>query len=183
MRRLLIALWLLCASAQAGPFLGFALSERADKLTIDTRYGTMTAPRTEPEQEGFARPRRTPDAAQMGWLATTSNCCTSYPLPTVLVVWRAGQPVRRFAGELTIWDWRFWADDTEVIYRQSAPHGISSVIYARRRLSDGKVLATFTCWPDEDGPPLADGSVGFIYDAPVPAWVWPIASECPERSD
>jgi len=126
----------------------------------------------EREQVGFSAARVSSDRRLVGWLALTPNCCTSYPIPTVLVVMKQGKIVRRFEGELPIFRWAFARRDTAVAYQMGQVHGCTGVDYRLRRISDGAVLARYSCSCDRQ-PPAAR----------VPAWVWPVAWGCPESAE
>ena len=164
---------LLCvAPCLAGEYLSVVTTDDLRTVTITTAYGSVLAPRTLPDQEGFDTVLISPDGARVGWLALTANCCTSYPLPTALVIVQHGKVIRTFAESSPIFDWRFARRGQAVIYRQSWPHGLVPTIYKLRRISDGKTLAVLTCYPAG----LLKESTGPIYDpaGKLPRWLEPI---------
>lgn len=171
-------LFLIC-SAHAVQFEAATLSESGDTLTLSTRSGAIPAPRTTSEQQGFSDAKVSSNRSLVGWLALTSNCCTSYPLPTSLVIFRDGRVVRSFVEAPPIWSWSFQEHNTAVAYRQEYPHGISPIIYKLRRISDGRSLGEFVCAPTEGNPPGTEPQ--YEYSLPVPSWVRPIAGGCPPR--
>ena len=139
----------------------------------------LAAPRNEPDQQGFDEAHVSPDGHTVGWLVLEANCCTSYPLPTELVLFRDGHIVQRLTGRTVIWAWAFSPDGKAVAWRERTAHGASSILYSLRRVSDGHLLAEFDCDLKEGTP--AGEEPGYVYDGKVPAWVWPIADECPSR--
>ena len=172
-------LLLLTGPALADHYRSASLAPDRTTLTLHTDHGTVAAPRNEPDQEGFDEPRIAPDRHTVGWLMLEENCCTSYPLPTELVLFRDGHIVRRFTGDTAIWAWTFSPDGKAVAWRERTAHGASSIVYHLRRVEDGKELARFVCELKTDTP--SAGASDFVYQGRVPEWVWPIAEECPTR--
>jgi len=175
----LLVLALLSRPAAAERFRSVTLAPDRATLVLHTSHGDVQAPRTDPDQQGFDEPHVSADGHTVGWLVLEANCCTSYPLPTSLVLYRDGKPLRRFAEGMAIWAWSFARKGHAVAYRQRAPHGISTVVYTLRDIDDGKPLAEFDCYPREDA--TAGQPPSYTYDGQVPEWVWPIAEECPTR--
>ena len=180
MRAWSLALLLLVAlPALADHYRSTTLAPDQSTLTLHTDHGDIAAPRNDPDQQGFDQPHIAPDGHTAGWLMLESNCCTSYPLPTGLVLFHDGHILRSFTGDTVIWGWAFSADGQAVAWRERTAHGASSIIYHLRRIADGKELAQFACDLRPDTP--AGQPPGYVYDGKVPAWVWPIADECPSR--
>jgi len=63
------------------------------------------------------------DRHTVGWLAEYPSCCTSYPLPLTLVIYRGGKIIRRIALSQSIWDWRFVDGGTQVALWIGPTHG------------------------------------------------------------
>jgi hypothetical protein len=163
------------ADCLAVAYRSVTISEDNQHLTISSENGDVDAPRTRPDQEGFSDARISPNGRSVGWLVLAPGCCTSYPLPMSLIVFRDGKIVRIFDdGEPPIFGWIFQDGDKAIAYRQSTAHGAKVIWYKLKRVSDGKTIAEFDC--DPNGP---DDAVS--QDAP--AWVWPIADGCPLRKD
>jgi hypothetical protein len=171
----LITTLLIATSAHAGHFMGIAASDNDQSLTISTGDNSFSAPRTEPEQEGFRWPRVSSDGRFAGWIALQPNCCTSYPLPITLVILDKDNALHRFGDGLPIWDWSFQRNNTAVAYRMRVAHGAAPVMYELRRIRDGKLLGQFECSADNLDTFVAARSKA------VPAWVWSIAEECPTK--
>ena len=136
-------------------------------LAIVDRGHRIAAPRTEEDQEGFVDAKVSPDGQTVGWLAETGNCCTSYPLPTVLVLYRDGKVVRRVPMAPPIFEWAFGPRPGEVVTRQQYPHGPEYFTFTRIRVRDGKVLAEYRCNQEDPRPD------------PRPKWSRVIATPCP----
>ena len=167
----LAALLLSGAPARAVP-IAFAASGGPDgnaRLQIVQGKRKIDAPKTEEGQEGFSQALVAPDGRTLGWVALTGNCCTSYPLPTVLVLFRDGKVLRRFEEAPPIWAWAFAHGSTEVVYRRAPPYGMTADLYSRRRVSDGRVLAEFSCIEEDPAPRV-----------PFPVWTMPVAEACPD---
>ncbi|MFZ6743413.1 hypothetical protein ACO0LC_09320 [Undibacterium sp. JH2W] len=173
----IIAFFLMAGQGDSAFYQAASISEDLSQLTIVSKSGKFRAPLTEDEQQAFEQPRISGSGLTVAWLAATKNCCTSYPLPTALVIFRKGKVIRRFQEAPPIWGWSFARGDTAVAYRQSYPHGVSPIFYKLRRISDGKLLATFTCHPKYNE--ANEAIEGFQATGTVPTWVKGIANECP----
>jgi hypothetical protein len=136
-------------------------------LQLERDGRAEVAPKTEPEQDGFGQARVSADGRTVGWVALTAGCCTSYPLPTVLVLYRDGRAIRRFDDGPPTWHWAFVPGRDEVVTQQALAHGPEAFLFTRRRIADGRTLATYRCNQDEKTP------------APRPAWARVIAQPCP----
>jgi hypothetical protein len=176
---LLLVLALLSGPIVAERYRSATLAPDRATLVLHTSHGDVRAPRIDPDQQGFDEPHVAADGRTVGWLVLESNCCTSYPLPTSLVLYRDGKLLRRFADGMAIWAWNFARDGHAVAYRQRAPHGIGTIVYTLRDIDDGRRLAEFDCHPREGVP--AGQPVPYAHDGQVPDWVWPVAEECPAR--
>lgn len=167
---------LAATAAHAGHFTDAAVPDNEQSLTISTAGHSFPAPRTEPEQTGFRSARVASNGRFVGWLALRPNCCTSYPLPTALVILDERHQLHRFEGGPLIWDWSLQRHNTAVAYRMRVAHGAAPVIYELRRIRDAKLLGRYECSANELDTFLARRS------KTIPAWVWPIAEECPTRA-
>lgn len=159
------------ASAGAACAAGYAIHAKPDDastLSLSQGGRTIKAPRTEPEQAGFEQAQVSADGRTVGWIAQMPNCCTSYPLPLVLVLYRDGKVIRRFDEAPPIWHWAFVAGRDEVVIQQAYPHGPEFLTFTRLRIADGKALATYECDQDEQ-----------VHE-PRPAWTRVIDEECPD---
>ncbi len=154
--------------ASAAGYVVHAKPDDGSSLSLTRDGRTVPAPRTEPEQAGFEQAQVSADGRTVGWVAQMPNCCTSYPLPLVLVLYRDGKVIRRFDEAPPIWDWAFVPGRDEVVIRQAYPHGPEFFTFTRLRIADGKALATYECNQDER------------VHAPRPAWTRVIGEQCPD---
>jgi hypothetical protein len=78
----------------------------------------------DPEQVSSSAPVVSPDRRTVGWLAETPGCCTSYPLPMTLMLYRPGEKLLRIGGGgLAIWGWKFRAGSRQVALLTGTTHG------------------------------------------------------------
>lgn len=171
----LAGLALLClhtaTDAHAGSFVGATLSADGASLVIRTVDESLSAPKTEEEQQGYAQPQISGDGRRVGWVALEAACCTSYPLPITLVLLREDRSLVRFDEGLPIWAWKFERKDTAVAWRQRTTHGTSTIFYKLVRIADRKLVDHYECFSEDASS-----------ESPrVPNWVWSIAEECPLR--
>ena len=77
-------------------------------------------------QRGVSHPAVSPDKKAAGWLIEYDNCCTSYPLPLTLVIYRPDKPLiemkRKCSG--AIWEWHFVAGGKRVATFIDFPHPV-----------------------------------------------------------
>ena len=122
-------------------YTGAEIAGDGRSLLLRTLSGTEPAPAL-PEQVAFSAPRVSLDGRYAGWLALFPNCCTSYPIPLVLVVIGPGRSLHRFEGSQATFAWCFAASGREVVYRRSALHGPGPEYFERRRIEDGVLLSS-----------------------------------------
>jgi hypothetical protein len=166
---LVCALLMQAASASA-QLSDVVLSPDRTELTFSVNGRATKAPLTHDRQEGFMGPAVSADGRTIGWLALTTNCCTSYPLPTALVFYRDGKAWAALTEATPIWRWELDRDGKTVIYAVHPPHGGYVVQYFKRHVPSGKLLERRTC--DPEVPAEASGKA-------LPAWVKRVASMCP----
>ena len=58
-------------------------------------------------QEGFFDVHLADDKRTIGWIETYGNCCTSYALPLVLVLYRSGKIILHIHQDQILWSWSF----------------------------------------------------------------------------
>jgi hypothetical protein len=114
------------------------------ELQIQAGRHLLPAPKIESEQVGFEQPAVSPDHSTVGWLALYPNCCTSYPLPLALVLYRDGKILRTIIGEGTpIWRWSFVGDGSRIALRQETAHGSRNTHYELREVASGRRIAYY----------------------------------------
>jgi hypothetical protein len=129
-------------------------------LTSDGR--TITIPK-EGEQVGFEQIAISPDGASVGWVGLRENCCTSYPIPTRLVIYTAGKS-RTFKGiDLPVFRWAFKAGGRQVAFHQDTVHGGYGEHYEWLEIASGRLIAAYSPRRGPDNHPLPNQV--------VPRWV------------
>jgi hypothetical protein len=98
----------------------------------------------EKEQVGASSPLISDDKQAVGWLVDSDFCCTSYPLQFMLVVYRPGQPLRRFKGDgRAIFGWNFVSGSKQVAFFQSYPHGDPLTHYELRDVATERLVGAW----------------------------------------
>ncbi|NLR74288.1 hypothetical protein [Leeia aquatica] len=165
----LLCIWPLLAEATqyAAPRL-HGTADQAQLSYVQDGH-RIAAPRWVNEQQGVAQARVSREGRMIGWLVLTPNCCTSYPLPTALVV-QWGHQHRVMREGQAIWRWSFGRQPGTVVYVTDLPHGPTAAHYYLRRVVDGKLLAEFDCREatSRHTPPI------------LPDWVRLVDKACPE---
>jgi hypothetical protein len=100
-----------------------------------------------PEQVGCADVSVADDGRTVGWSVLVENCCTSYRVPTSIVVYRDGHQHVIATGQM-IWKWHFIEKGSQIAVLSGPVHGRAS----EARLYDwhGKQLAS---WDGNPKPP------------------------------
>jgi len=62
------------------------------------------------------------DGATVGWSVLAENCCTSYPIPTSVIVYRNRKQAVISPGQM-VWDWRFVDNGRRVAVLSGPVHG------------------------------------------------------------
>jgi len=100
-------------------------------------------------QRGVSHPAVSQDKKTAGWLIEYDNCCTSYPLPLTLVVYRPGEPLRSMKRKCygAIWVWHFVAGGQQVATSSNFPHGNSPDCYELFDVATGRLRQS---WSSDD---------------------------------
>jgi len=132
-------------------FVSTELSKGGKDLVLTRSDGSRwPAPRLEYEhfvskQDSFEQPSVSPRGRYVGWLALYPGVEASYSQPLHLVVMDGDNRLHRFAGDWgMVFGWCFDPSGEAVTFRYSFPHGITDAGFDTRRISDGKLLRTFT---------------------------------------
>ena len=81
------------------------------------------------------------DKRTAGWLIDYLNCCTSYPLPLRLVIYRDGHIIQQFAPGQSIWDWQFLKSGKQVAFWIGPTHGTYTPHFELHDVKSGRLLA------------------------------------------
>jgi hypothetical protein len=121
-----------------------AVSPRPDGTAQITLGGgrILTIPK-ERGQVGISDARIAFDGA-VGWLAEYRVDGVSYPIAGMLVVWRAGKPIRRFQTEQTFYSWAFYAQGRQVVYHTGPLHGEQKSYCELRDVASGRRIAVWS---------------------------------------
>jgi hypothetical protein len=109
---------------------------------------TIVIPKRE-EEIGFDKVAISPDGSAVGWVGRRENCCTSYPIPTRLEVYRAGERLTFAGNDLPVFTWKFVDGGRRVAFHQETVHGGHGVHFEIRDLTSGALIAM---WEPEYGP-------------------------------
>jgi hypothetical protein len=93
------------------------------------------------EEVGFGDLAIASDHRTVGWTVMVGNCCTSYPVPASLVLYRGNKKTVISPGQM-IWEWRFAGGSERVAILSGPVHGSA----ARAQLYEagtGKLLRTW----------------------------------------
>jgi hypothetical protein len=128
---------------------------RDRRVRITDSRGTEIIPKKEKRQQQCSSPKIADDRRTVGWLVEVPNCCTSYPIPLSLVVYRGGRVIRRFQPGQAIWDWQFLNAGNQVAFWIGPTHGEFVPHFELHDLPGGQLVAQW------------DGHLGDTH----PAWV------------
>jgi hypothetical protein len=106
-------------------------------------YGNGDAKTIPPEQKqvGCEHITIAADGHTVGWSVLVENCCTSYPIPVAIVVYRAGKKAVISPGQM-VWRWHFVGRGERVAVLFGPVHGRATAasLYDSR---SGKALASW----------------------------------------
>ena len=85
--------------------------------------GHDTKASQEKDQVAFSSPQVADDDRTVGWLAEFPNCCTSYPIPLTLVIYRDGKIIQQLKPGMMIVDWHFRTEGKQVAFCTNTVHG------------------------------------------------------------
>jgi hypothetical protein len=97
----------------------------------------------EKDQVSSEVPEVAPDGETVGWLVETPNCCTSYPIATTLVIFRAGRIVRRLGDGMMLYKWRFAEGGRQVAVSSGTVHGTKGIHLTLYDSRTGRRLKTW----------------------------------------
>jgi len=112
---------------------------------------------TMPKEKGqvdVSAPKLSTDKQTAGWLIHEDNCCTSYSIPTRLLIFRADKKLRLGDG-LMIYDWCFVDGSARVAVSTGTVHGMVDRHLLLYDASSGQQLQEWNGKDDEAPPPWA----------------------------
>jgi hypothetical protein len=136
----------LCLPAFAGSFMSAEKSTDKSHLVITRTNGKKIEAPTLPKQVGFDSVKISPDGTHVGWLAMFPN--VSYPVPMYLVVMDSAGHIKKFSGDVLIFEWCFLPDSKSVAYMSSSLHFTDGEDFEWRSLKDKHLLGEYE-YPDD----------------------------------
>jgi hypothetical protein len=98
------------------------------------------------------------DKFTAGWLVLKpADCCVSYPIPQIVVVYRERKIVRRIEGQPLIWNWQFFGADNEVALSIGPQHGENGVHFELHDLQGGRLVTTWDEHSKQEEPAWVSG--------------------------
>ncbi len=111
----------------------------------------------EKDQVGSSSVKIADDRKTVAWTAEYENCCTSYSIPLLLVIYRDGRVRQRLGDGLMIYDWKFWDGGKKVAFCTGTVHGDSGGHCELHDAKSGRTLATVTGHMEDRFPSWARG--------------------------
>jgi hypothetical protein len=134
-------LWAVVQPSTAADRYVRASVDESGRLRIETAGGRIITVAKERDESGFTQIAVSPDGDAVGWVGHRVNCCTSYDIPTRLVIYRAGGQ-RTFRGhDLPVWAWAFTGGGKQMIFYQQTVHGGLGTHYEWRDITSGRLIA------------------------------------------
>lgn len=90
---------------------------------------------------GFSEVELARDRQTLGWTVNVQNCCTSYPIPLSLVVFRNKRVLHSFDGGQMVWSWMFREDGKQVAVVFGPTHGPEIGDYRLYSVETGRLLS------------------------------------------
>ena len=153
------AFLLLAATARAAdaPQVERAFADSDGTVHVALAGGKAATIRKQKDQVGADDIKIAPDHRTAGWTQLYPNCCTSYPIPLTIAVYRDGRVRRRFRPGLMIYRWQFWDDGRQVAFCSGTVHSDLGVTCELHDVASGRRLEIFDGLPEEHSPDWAQG--------------------------
>jgi hypothetical protein len=97
---------------------------------------------------GFSDVHLAADRQTLGWTMDVENCCTSYPIPVRVVIFRNRKVLHTFAQGQMVWSWMFVRGGEQVAAVFGPTHGPEVGDYRLHDIKTGKLLSEV--FGDED---------------------------------
>jgi hypothetical protein len=144
------------ASRGEGVLIAAVSADKDGQIHIKDSRGIETLPPQEKNQEGCRLPKIADDQRTVGWLVEFANCCTSYPIPLQLVIFRDGQVIRRIDSG-PIWEWQFLKAGKQVAFWTGPTHGDYVPHFELHDARSGRLLAHWDGHIEEKHPAWVSG--------------------------
>jgi hypothetical protein len=97
------------------------------------------------------------DKQSAGWLVNYQNCCTSYPTPLMLVIYRPASPLLRLGDGMMICAWHFVDGGKQVAFYTNTVHGDLAPHYELHDIRTGRLVDKLDGSLNEKSPRWTDG--------------------------
>jgi hypothetical protein len=98
---------------------------------VEVVFANNNAAKTFPAEKGQVaceNVRVAPDKRTVAWSVLIENCCTSYPVPVKVVVYREAKKAVISPGQM-VWDWRFTGRGDRIAILSGPVHGRATAAY------------------------------------------------------
>ena len=102
---------------------------------------------------GFSDVHLAADRQTLGWTIDVENCCTSYPIPLRVVIFRHGKVLRTFEQGQMVWSWMFFLGGERLAAAFGPTHGPEVGDYRLYNVKSGKLISEV--FGDEDTQSLS----------------------------
>jgi hypothetical protein len=123
-------------------------------IEIAYSNGKVIRPTPEKDQETCIDPAVAADRQTAGWLVAFRDSArtTSYPVPTTLIIYRAGKVVRKVSNGFVIGRWQFSNGGREVAFYTDTLHGGLSPYHELRDIETNRIIAKWEGALSEKSP-------------------------------
>jgi len=90
---------------------------------------------------GFSYVQLAADRQTLGWTVDVENCCTSYPIPLRVVIFRHGKVLHAFAPGQMVWNWMFFLGGKRLAVVSGPSHGPEVGVYRLYDVQTGKLIS------------------------------------------
>jgi len=97
------------------------------------------------------------DGQSAGWVVNFKNCCTSYPIPLMLIIYRPDRLILKLGGGMPVWQWKFRKGGKQVAFYTNTVHGDFAPHYELHGLPSGRLIEQRNGPRDEKSPSWMDG--------------------------
>ena len=111
----------------------------------------------EKDQVSADPPVIAPDRRTLGWLVEMPNCCTSYPIPTTLIVYRSDRIIHRINDGMMIYKWAFLDRGRRIAVSSGTVHGMTRIHLTLYDSQTGRAIGT---WDGDAGEVPPSWGVG-----------------------
>jgi len=154
--RLCVLIVITCAVTAQAQEIERAISCPRGTVQVVFKNGKNTTVAEERDQVDHGEFIASRDGHAVGWTEMFPNCCTSYPIPLVVTIYRNGH-VRRFRSGMMIYQWQFWKDGVQIAFCSGTVHSDRGVTCELHDVASRRTLASFEGMPNDQSPDWARG--------------------------